>query len=129
VKETLKTLTTTGITLLFIVGVWCTTMAAPSLSVASPMPGCARDGSALGNLGCDHSALFCPSGSSFNLLSNRTLDLLRTGDFSKNTQFPITEVAPRDLHGMIPVEAMENGSVSNSAHKVPIHLLHSVLSL
>jgi hypothetical protein len=129
VKRLLERLTAFSLVFFFAFGVWCVTIAAPSLSVASPMPGCAQDGSALGNLGCDRPALFCPSGSSFHLLSNSALDLLRTRDFSKNAQFPIIEVAPRGPHDKIPLEATENGSVSNSAHKVSIHLLHLVLSL
>jgi len=130
VKRVSKTLTAFSLLFFFAFGVCGASMAAPGLSIASPMPGCSQDSSALGKA-CEHPSFLCGFGSSFHLLSGGVLASSRTHDFSKVTHFPTKELVFIGSSDEIPLAASRLGSASASsaAQKVSVHLFNSILTL
>lgn len=106
-------------------------MVAPALSIASPMPGCSQNSSALGKTGCEQPSFLCGFGSSFHLLSGGVLASVRNHDFSKGAQYPILGVAPLGSSGETSLAANHVGVAFRTlpAQKVSIHLFNSVLNL
>jgi hypothetical protein len=131
VKRVLKTLTAFSLLLFFTFAVCGVSMAAPALSIASPMPGCSQDSSPLGKTGCEQPSFLCGFSSSFDLLSRGVLVSSRTHDFSKVTHFPTKELVFIGSSDEIPLAASRLGSASASsaAQKVSIHLFNSILTL
>src|SRR5438093_13411935 len=97
-----KNLAILGLALFFAFGVWCASLAAPGLSLASVV-GCSQSGRVMEMAGCDHPSYLCGFDSSSALLSQGGLSSARYHDLSKR---------PHDLSiGGAPADASKEAAV------------------
>jgi len=130
VQRTSKKLTAFSLALLFTLGVWCASLAAPNLSIASATHRCPQDSLVLGKMDCDQPNFMCSFGldprsfSSVAIISPRTHELPKAAALS---------IGGADIAGPpyeISLAAIRAMAVNlHLPEKVPIHLFNSVLNL
>jgi len=124
-----KNLVTFVLVVFFASGIWCASLAAPSLSIAS-LTDCSQAGGPMEMAGCDHPYL-CGFESSSNPLIRGAFSSTRYNDLSKNAH---------DLSiGEVPFDAIKEtaaiGKYSGDKflvhrpYKVSARLLNSILNL
>ena len=130
VQRTFKKLTAFSLLFLFTLGVWCVSLAALDLSVASATQRCPHNSLALGKMDCDQPNFMCsfPAPGSF---SDIALASVRNHDFSKDAQCPIGWVVPVGSSDETSLAANNLGVAFriHPAQKVSINLFNSVLTL
>ena len=129
-KRDSKNLVAFVLVLFFASGVWCASLAAPSLSLAS-VTGCSQSSRAMEMAGCDHPSYLCGFDFSFNLLFQGASSSDHYKDLSKSAH---------DLSiGEVPFDVSKEANLSgeNSAdifllygpRKISTRLFNSVLNL
>ena len=125
-----KNLAILGLALFFAFGVWCASLAAPGLSLASVV-GCSQSGRVMEMAGCDHPSYLCGFDSSSSLLSQGGLSSARYNDLSKSAHdLSIGEVpADASKEAALIGKNSEDIFLVHGLHKVSIRLLNSILNL
>ena len=125
-----KNLAILGLALFFAFGVWCASLAAPGLSLASVV-GCSQSGRVMEMAGCDHPSYLCGFDSSSGLLSQGGLSSARYNDLSKSVHdLSIGEVpADASKEAALIGKNSEDIFLVHGLHKVSIRLLNSILNL
>lgn len=124
----LRKLIAFGPVLLFAFGMWCASMAAPGLSIAS-VTGCSESGGPMEMAGCNLPAYLCGFDSSS---SPRVLSSTRYNDDSKKAHVLVVGETPIDASNgaasLTGKESKDAGPIYGP-YKVSIRLFNSVLTL
>ena len=125
-----KSLTAFGLVLFFALGVLCSTMAAPSQSLAS-VTDCSRSGGAMAMAGRESPSYLCGFGSSAHLLSQGALGSSRSDDLLKNAFSLIVGEAPSAApnDGAVLLRQQRAIPFVIGPRKVSIRLFNSILNL
>jgi hypothetical protein len=128
-KQGAKNLTVAGLVLVFALGVLCSTLAAPGLSLAS-VTGCSQGSGPMKMTGCEHPSYLCGFDSS-NLLSQGAVSSARPNDLPKNTLALAVGEAFIDSsnEGALLIGKDYENALPVGPHKVSIRLFNSVLNL
>ena len=126
-KQGSKNLIAAGLVLLFALGVLCSTLVAPGLSLASVI-GCPQANHAMEMAGCDHPYL---CGFDSSSVSRGVPSSLRSNELSKSADDlaigealfePTKEVVPFGIY-------TEDVFLVHGLHKISIRLFNSILNL
>lgn len=121
-----KRLVVFALVVFFNFGIWCATLAAPGLSLAS-VTGCTQNGP-MQMTGCQHPSYLCGFDSSANLLSQGALSSARSNDLLKNAFSLVVGETPPDAGALLIGKECEN-AFAPKPHKVSIRLFNSVQNL
>jgi hypothetical protein len=124
-----KNLIAFGLVLFFALGVLCSTLAAPSLSLAS-VAGCSQGSGPMKMTECEHPSYLCGFDSS-NLLSQGAVSSARPNDLPKNALALTVGEAFIDSsnEGALLIGKECGNALPIGPHKVSIRLFNSVLNL
>ena len=128
-KRAAKNLVAFALVLFFASGIWCASLAAPSLSIAS-LTDCSQAGGSMEMAGCDHPDL-CGFESSSNPLIRGTFSSTRYNDVSKNAHdVSIGEVSfDASQEAALIWKYSPHISLAHGPGKVSIRLFNSILNL
>lgn len=128
-KQGLRNLNFFGLVLVFAGGVLCSTLAAPSQSLAA-VTGCSQDSNAMAMAGCEYPSYLCGSGSPPNLFSHGALGSSRSNDLKNVLSLVVgeTPLAASDNGALLREKERSNPSVIEP-HKVSIRLFNAILNL
>lgn len=130
VRRTFKKLTAFSLLFLFTLGVWCASLAALDLSVASATHRCPKNSLALGKMDCDQPNFMCSFGLDPRSFSSVAIISPRTHEVPKAAPFSIVGAAITGPPYEISLAVVS--AIAANLHfpeKVPIHLFNSVLNL
>lgn len=130
VKRVSQNLVALGLVLFFMLAVWCATLAAPGVSLAS-VTGCSQSNRAMAMAGCEQPIYLCGFDSASNLLSHGALSSARSNDSLKHALSLALGDSSIDVFiDLLPVGAREWKNVSLAEPgKVSLRLFNSVLNL
>lgn len=130
VQRPFRKLTAFTVLFLFTLGVWCASLAALDLSVASATQRCPQNSLALEKTDCDQPNFMCPSGPDPRLFSSVGIISPRTDEPPKGA--PLAIIGPAVTGPPYEVSRAGIGAAAVNLHfpgKIPIHLFNSVLNL
>jgi hypothetical protein len=116
-----------SLVLLFAFAIGCASLVAPSLSLASVVPGCSRSSPAGEEMECSHPSFLCDFESSPDLISKVLPTSTRTHELSKDT-LSLAAYLVSDIP-LVAENSRRFASVGSTPQKVSVHLFHSVLTL
>ncbi len=127
-KHGSKNLIAAGLVLLFALGVLCSTLVGPSLSLAS-VTGCSES-SPMKMTGCEHPSYLCGFDSS-NLISQGAVDSSRANDFWKYAHHLSMGDVPFDrIRDVVSAgDYTRDVFLVHGLHKISTRLFNSILNL
>lgn len=130
VQRAFKKLTACSLLFLFTLGIWCASLAALDLSVASATERCPKSSLALGKMDCDQPNFMCSFGPDPRSLSSVAIISPRTHELPKAVPLPIGGPAITGPPYEVSLAAISPVAVNlHFQKKVSIHLFNSVLNL
>ena len=125
-----KNLAASGLVLFFLLGLVCSTLAAPGQSLAS-VTECSRNDGAMAMMGCQHPSYLCGFDSSANLFPQGALGSARSDDLLKNALFlTVGEATLAGSNDGTLLLGQEHATPSViGPRKVSIRLFNSILNL